>query len=124
LKNFYCRNDRVLCILVELFKPVAKLIGVLDVPIHGIDYNVCIVLCGFSERSGGQYVLLDVRLDKRDLSPALRRLGASLQQAAAQGNATATGESGGPLTYPSVAGATVSLPSTDPCLRHAQTFPN
>jgi indolepyruvate decarboxylase len=30
----------------------------------------------------GQFVLLDVRLDKLDVSPALRRLGASLQQAA------------------------------------------
>jgi indolepyruvate decarboxylase len=42
-----------------------------------------------ARRHDGQFVLLDVRLDKRDVSPALRRLGASLQQAAAQGPAAA-----------------------------------
>lgn len=36
-----------------------------------------------ARRRDGQFVLLDVRLDKLDFSPALRRLGASLQQAAA-----------------------------------------
>jgi TPP-dependent 2-oxoacid decarboxylase len=41
-----------------------------------------------ARRRDGQFVLLDVRLDKLDVSPALRRLGASLQQAAAQGQAT------------------------------------
>jgi indolepyruvate decarboxylase len=35
-----------------------------------------------ARRRDGQFVLLDVRLDKLDVSPALRRLGASLQQAA------------------------------------------
>ena len=40
-----------------------------------------------ARRRDGQFVLLDVRLDKLDVSPALRRLGASLQRAA-QGNAT------------------------------------
>jgi TPP-dependent 2-oxoacid decarboxylase len=38
-----------------------------------------------ARRRDGQFLLLDVRLDKLDVSPALRRLGASLQQAAAQG---------------------------------------
>jgi indolepyruvate decarboxylase len=40
-----------------------------------------------AQRRDGQFVLLDVRLDKLDVSPALRRLGASLQQAA-EGQAT------------------------------------
>jgi TPP-dependent 2-oxoacid decarboxylase len=44
-----------------------------------------------ARRRDGQFVLLDVRLDKRDVSPALRRLGASLQQAAAQGQASDDG---------------------------------
>jgi TPP-dependent 2-oxoacid decarboxylase len=44
-----------------------------------------------ARRRDGQFVLLDVRLDKLDVSPALRRLGASLQQAAAQGPATGDG---------------------------------
>ena len=39
----------------------------------------------------GQFVLLDVRLDKLDVSPALRRLGASLQEAATQGPETVDG---------------------------------
>jgi indolepyruvate decarboxylase len=43
-----------------------------------------------ARRRDGQFVLLDVRLDKFDVSPALRRLGASLQQAA-QGQATGNG---------------------------------
>jgi TPP-dependent 2-oxoacid decarboxylase len=43
-----------------------------------------------ARRRDGQFVLLDVRLDKLDVSPALRRLGASLQQEAAQGQATGT----------------------------------
>jgi adenosine deaminase len=43
-----------------------------------------------ARRRDGQFVLLDVRLDKLDVSPALRRLGASLQQAA-QGQATDNG---------------------------------
>jgi indolepyruvate decarboxylase len=43
-----------------------------------------------ARRRNGQFVLLDVRLDKLDVSPALRRLGASLQQAA-QGQATDNG---------------------------------
>jgi indolepyruvate decarboxylase len=43
-----------------------------------------------ARRRDGQFVLLDVRLDKLDVSPALRRLGASLQQAA-QGQATGNG---------------------------------
>ena len=37
-----------------------------------------------ARRRDGQFVLLDVQLDKLDVSPALRRLGASLQQAATQ----------------------------------------
>jgi indolepyruvate decarboxylase len=41
-----------------------------------------------ARRRDGQFVLLDVRLDKLDVSPALRRLGASLQEAAAQGHTT------------------------------------
>ena len=41
-----------------------------------------------ARRRDGQFVLLDVRLDKLDVSPALRRLGASLQQAAAHEPAT------------------------------------
>ncbi len=44
-----------------------------------------------ARRRDGQFVLLDVRLDKLDVSPALRRLGASLQQEAAQGQATGNG---------------------------------
>jgi indolepyruvate decarboxylase len=44
-----------------------------------------------ARRRDGQFVLLDVRLDKLDVSPALRRLGASLQQAAAQGPARVEG---------------------------------
>jgi indolepyruvate decarboxylase len=44
-----------------------------------------------AKRRDGQFVLLDVRLDKLDVSPALRRLGASLQQAAAQEPATGNG---------------------------------
>jgi TPP-dependent 2-oxoacid decarboxylase len=44
-----------------------------------------------ARRRDGQFVLLDVRLDKRDVSPALRRLGASLQQAAALGQASDDG---------------------------------
>jgi TPP-dependent 2-oxoacid decarboxylase len=44
-----------------------------------------------ARRRDGQFVLLDVRLDKLDVSPALRRLGASLQQAAAQVPATGDG---------------------------------
>lgn len=44
-----------------------------------------------AKRRDGQFVLLDVRLDKLDVSPALRRLGASLQQAAAQGPAPGGG---------------------------------
>jgi TPP-dependent 2-oxoacid decarboxylase len=43
-----------------------------------------------ARRRDGQFVLLDVRLDKFDVSPALRRLGASLQQAA-QAQATGNG---------------------------------
>src|SRR5215207_4527069 len=43
-----------------------------------------------ARRRDGQFVLLDVRPDKLDVSPALRRLGASLQQAA-QGQATDNG---------------------------------
>ena len=43
-----------------------------------------------ARRRDGQFVLLDVRLDKFDVSPALRRLGASLQQAA-HGQATDDG---------------------------------
>jgi TPP-dependent 2-oxoacid decarboxylase len=43
-----------------------------------------------ARRRDGQFVLLDVRLDKLDVSPALRRLGASLQQAA-HGQATGDG---------------------------------
>jgi len=43
-----------------------------------------------ARRRDGQFVLLDVRLDKLDVSPALRRLGASLQQAA-HGQATDDG---------------------------------
>jgi TPP-dependent 2-oxoacid decarboxylase len=43
-----------------------------------------------ARRRNGQFVLLDVRLDKLDVSPALRRLGESLQQAA-QGQATGNG---------------------------------
>jgi TPP-dependent 2-oxoacid decarboxylase len=43
-----------------------------------------------ARRRDGQFVLLDVRLDKLDVSPALRRLGASLQQAAL-GQATGNG---------------------------------
>ena len=43
-----------------------------------------------ARRRDGQFVLLDVRLDKFDVSPALRRLGASLQQAA-HGQATGDG---------------------------------
>ena len=43
-----------------------------------------------ARRRDGQFVLLDVRLDKLDVSPALRRLGASLQQAS-QGQATSNG---------------------------------
>lgn len=44
-----------------------------------------------AQQRNGQFVLLDVRLDKLDVSPALRRLGASLQQAAAQRQATGDG---------------------------------
>jgi indolepyruvate decarboxylase len=44
-----------------------------------------------AKRRDGQFVLLDVRLDKLDVSPALRRLGASLQQAAAQEPPTGNG---------------------------------
>jgi indolepyruvate decarboxylase len=44
-----------------------------------------------ARRRDGQFVLLDVRLEKLDVSPALRRLGASLQEAAAQGQATGDG---------------------------------
>jgi TPP-dependent 2-oxoacid decarboxylase len=44
-----------------------------------------------ARRRDGQFVLLDVRLDKLDVSPALRRLGASLQEAATQGQATGDG---------------------------------
>ena len=40
-----------------------------------------------ARRRDGQFVLLDVRLDKLDVSPALRRLGASLAQVA-HGQAT------------------------------------
>jgi indolepyruvate decarboxylase len=43
-----------------------------------------------ARRRNGEFVLLDVRLDKLDVSPALRRLGASLQQAA-QGQTTGDG---------------------------------
>jgi indolepyruvate decarboxylase len=43
-----------------------------------------------ARRRDGQFVLLDVRLDKLDVSSALRRLGASLQQAA-QGEAADNG---------------------------------
>jgi TPP-dependent 2-oxoacid decarboxylase len=43
-----------------------------------------------ARRRDGQFVLLDVRLDKLDVSHALRRLGASLQQAA-HGQATGDG---------------------------------
>lgn len=44
-----------------------------------------------ARRRDGQFVLLDVRLDKLDVSPALRRLGASLQQEATQGQAAGDG---------------------------------
>ncbi len=44
-----------------------------------------------ARRRNGQFVLLDVRLDKLDVSPALRRLGARPQQAAAHGQATGDG---------------------------------
>ncbi len=40
-----------------------------------------------ARRRDGQFVLLDVRLDKLDVSPALRRLGASLQREATKGQA-------------------------------------
>jgi TPP-dependent 2-oxoacid decarboxylase len=43
-----------------------------------------------ARRRNGEFVLLDVRLDKLDVSPALRRLGASLQLAA-QGQSTGDG---------------------------------
>jgi hypothetical protein len=36
-------------------------------------------------------VLLDMRLDKLDVSPTLRRLGASLQKEATQGQAVVSG---------------------------------
>jgi indolepyruvate decarboxylase len=45
-----------------------------------------------ARRRDGQFVLLDVRLDKLDFSPALRRLGANLQQAAAPQDAESGNE--------------------------------
>lgn len=49
------------------------------------------VVLADARRRDGQFVLLDVRLDTFDVSPAQRRLGASLQQEAAQEQAAGNG---------------------------------
>ena len=43
LENLDRNNDGFLLVLIEDFKPGFKLIGVLDLPRHTLEYNLCIV---------------------------------------------------------------------------------
>ena len=39
LENFDRNNDGFLLVLIKVLKPVSKLIGVLDLPCHEVQYN-------------------------------------------------------------------------------------